>query len=389
MSVFDDVPAEDESFSEVAGAMHEQQFTDDEFNAIVERVSSGDVDPQNPLHSILREVRYQLRAQPPVQIGTELGEFIDVGPASAARYTNFERPGTALVKYDPMHPIDGGITDIILEPLPEPVSRLHRSGMMLAAAALVVVAMVAGAGISRSLAPNNTILPVDVEGGPTGAESPAIFGSSPNSGNLEVPALVEPDAADEPADADSDTLADLADPVKPAAESPDSLDVKLVADEEEITPDESDASNDSLIDDSVDTAARDDRASVAEPTVATPTVVPPTATPEPTAIPEQTAPPAEPIIVPTSTPTPSPTAVPPTSTPAPRATAVPPTSTPVPTATAVPTSTPRPTATATPIPPTSTPAPTATSTPTPTPEPTSTPSPTATPTATPTPLPDD
>jgi len=50
--------------------MNERQLTDDEFNAIVERVSSGEVNPHDQLQAVLREVRYQLRAQPPVQIGT-------------------------------------------------------------------------------------------------------------------------------------------------------------------------------------------------------------------------------------------------------------------------------------------------------------------------------
>jgi len=374
MSVFDDVPAEDEAFSQAAGAMNEQQFTEEELNTLVERVSADDVDPHNPLHAVLREVRYQLRAQPPVQIGTELGEFIGVGPASDARYTNFERPGMALVKYDPTQGFDGSINEIVLEPLPEPVSRLHRSSMMLAAAALVVAAMVVGAGISRSFPPVDAI---DVEG-------PAVLGSEGTVPvGLEVPALIEPVVDDATAndDAESETLADSAEVVEPEptieTEPEPAEEITLVVTETEAKSVES-----------VNVDARDSRAADPEPTVAAPTAIPPTATPEPPATPAQAAPPADPIIVPSATPTPTPTTAP-TSTPVPTATPTPaPTSTPIPTATPVPTSTPRPTATPTP-PPTSTPVPTATpsptSTPRPTATPTSTPRPTATPTSTPIP----
>lgn len=370
-----EVPGEAENPQHSAGAMETFDTNDDQLDALMSRVAADAVDPDSELEMMLREVRFQLRAAPPIQIGAELGEFIGVEPASTTRYAPVGTSTAPMVQAptpteqlaDVRHlPVlfHQPVEEIVLEPT-SPLGRTQqaRGGFVLAAAAVIVAAMIVGAGFSRALTGNEGGGSIEVDGSTVGA--PAVID------DVDL-------APDVPADIADDTPADDggSDIGEPTLTQVDAEHTTLIVEPtptaavDDQPPAEATQSptNSQLTDGQRSNTGRsnaDEAEAILEPTTA------------PTAVPTLVEPTAIPTAVPTATP------VPPTATPVPpTATAVPPTA--VPTATPVPpTATPiPPTPTSTPVPPTATPVPptpTATATATPTPTNTPTPTPTSTP----------
>lgn len=389
-----EVPGEADYSEHSAGAMNTYEANDDQLDALMARVAADSVDPNNELEMMLREVRFQLRAAPPIQIGAELGEFIGVEPASATRYVpvgastapqvvpaTTPEP-TAELRYLPVL-FQAPDEEIFLEPT-SPLGRTQqaRGGLVLAAAAIIVAAMIVGAGFSRALTGTGGGNPVEVivpaENGqldesnesnvvePSDTEAPAVD----DAGGTEIDDGIAGDNPDDGTDVDDGGPQEIEPELVDFDQSHTTLVVEPTATVAVVEPAVAEEPSNSKA--TGGQRPQSGRAVPVEEPTPIPTEVPTTVvSAQPTRVPTA-APTSTPIPIPTATPVP-PTPVPPTATPVPpTATPVPPTPTAIPTATPVP---PTPTA----IPPTATPVPTSTPAPTATAVPTSTPTPSPTP----------